>query len=176
MTALEGQCPLLHHHGPPVLPHQAPIVCASLAVKAGPRTGAEGVTLYATEHLGLEKRMGSTEPGRTPTWRFWDRDPLDADASSRPSSTARSLLPLRRGVPKFPRLDASFFEMDRWREKGAGRKSLRLRGRRVRSSRGGNRGIAEVKGQRPSGLLMMRSHRIKAWSVMISSAASCRAS
>nr|WP_314718025.1 amidohydrolase family protein [uncultured Fretibacterium sp.] len=32
----------------------------------------------AAEHLGLEKRMGSIEPGKDADLAVWDGDPLDA--------------------------------------------------------------------------------------------------
>ena len=64
----------------PVIPIEHLIVCASLAVKAGlPYDEAlKAVTLYAAEHLGLEKRLGSVEPGKDADLAVWDGDPLDA--------------------------------------------------------------------------------------------------
>ena len=64
----------------PVIPIEHLIVCAALAVKAGlPYDEAlKGVTLYAAEHLGLEKRLGSIEPGKDADLAVWDGDPLDA--------------------------------------------------------------------------------------------------
>ena len=64
----------------PVVPIEHLIVCASLAVKAGlPYDEAlKAVTLYAAEHLGLEKRLGSIEPGKDADLAVWDGDPLDA--------------------------------------------------------------------------------------------------
>ena len=64
----------------PVIPIEHLIVCASLAVKAGlpPDEALKAVTLYAAEHLGLEKRLGSIEPGKDADLAVWDGDPLDA--------------------------------------------------------------------------------------------------
>ena len=49
-------------------------------MKAGlpPDEALRAVTLYAAEHLGLEKRMGSIEPGKDADLAVWDGDPLDA--------------------------------------------------------------------------------------------------
>ena len=66
----------------PVIPIENAITCAALAVRAGlPEDEAlRGVTLYAAEHLGLEGRMGSIEPGKDADLAVWDAHPLDARA------------------------------------------------------------------------------------------------
>lgn len=66
----------------PVIPIEHAIVSAALAVKAGlpPDEALRGVTLYGAEHLGLEGRMGSIEPGKDADLAVWDGDPLDARA------------------------------------------------------------------------------------------------
>ena len=64
----------------PVIPIEHAIVSAALAVKAGlPSDEAlRGLTCYAAEHLGVEDRMGTIEPGKDADLAVWDGDPLDA--------------------------------------------------------------------------------------------------
>ncbi len=64
----------------PVIPIEHAIVSAALAVKAGlpPEEALRGLTLYAAEHLGVEGRMGTIEPGKDADLAVWDGDPLDA--------------------------------------------------------------------------------------------------
>ena len=64
----------------PVVPIEHAIVAAALAVKAGlPEDEAlRGVTLYGAEHLGLQDRMGTIEPGKDADLAVWDGHPLDA--------------------------------------------------------------------------------------------------
>ena len=64
----------------PVVPIEHLNVCASLAVKAGlpPEEALKAVTLYAAEHLNIQDRVGSLEPGKDADMAVWDGDPLDA--------------------------------------------------------------------------------------------------
>lgn len=64
----------------PVIPIEHAIVSAALAVKAGlpPEEALRGLTLYAAEHLGVEGRMGTIEPGKDADLAVWNDDPLDA--------------------------------------------------------------------------------------------------
>jgi imidazolonepropionase-like amidohydrolase len=64
----------------PVVPIEHLIVCASLAVRAGlPSSEAlKAVTIYAAEHLGIQDRVGSIEPGKDADIAVWDGDPLDS--------------------------------------------------------------------------------------------------
>jgi imidazolonepropionase-like amidohydrolase len=64
----------------PVIPIEHLNVCASLAVKAGlpPDEALKAVTLYAAEHLGIQDRVGSIEPGKDADVVVWDGDPLDS--------------------------------------------------------------------------------------------------
>jgi imidazolonepropionase-like amidohydrolase len=64
----------------PVIPIEHLNVCASLAVKAGlpPEEALKAVTLYAAEHLNIQDRVGSLEPGKDADMAVWDGDPLDA--------------------------------------------------------------------------------------------------
>ena len=64
----------------PVIPIEHAIVSAALAVKADlpPGEALRGVTRYAAEHLGIEERMGTIEPGKDADLAVWDGDPLDA--------------------------------------------------------------------------------------------------
>ena len=64
----------------PVIPISNAVTCVALAVRAGlpPDEALRGVTLYAAEHLGLEGRLGSIEPGKDADLTVWDGDPLDA--------------------------------------------------------------------------------------------------
>ncbi|MDR3331856.1 MAG: amidohydrolase [Synergistaceae bacterium] len=64
----------------PVVPIEHLIVCASLAVRAGlPRDEAlKAVTIYAAEHLKIQDRVGSIEPGKDADIAVWDGDPLDS--------------------------------------------------------------------------------------------------
>ena len=69
----------------PVIPIEHLSVCLSLAVRAGlPREEAlKAVTLYAAEHLGIQDRVGSVEPGKDADLAIWDGDPLDARTAVR---------------------------------------------------------------------------------------------
>ncbi|MDR1508768.1 MAG: amidohydrolase [Synergistaceae bacterium] len=64
----------------PVIPVEHLNVCASLAVKAGlpPEEALKAVTIYAAEHLNIQDRTGSLEPGKDADMAVWDGDPLDA--------------------------------------------------------------------------------------------------
>ncbi|PIE55335.1 MAG: amidohydrolase [Dethiosulfovibrio peptidovorans] len=64
----------------PVIPVQALILCATMAHKAGLRRdqALRAITLSGAEHLGLEGRLGSIEPGKDADLVLWDGDPLDA--------------------------------------------------------------------------------------------------
>ncbi|MDR3353869.1 MAG: amidohydrolase [Synergistaceae bacterium] len=64
----------------PVVPIEHLIVCASLAVRAGltPSEALKAVTIYAAEHLGVQDRVGSIEPGKDADIVVWDGDPLDS--------------------------------------------------------------------------------------------------
>lgn len=64
----------------PVIPIEHLILCASLASRAGlPSDEAlKAVTIYAAEHLGIEDRVGSIEPGKDADIAVWDGDPLDS--------------------------------------------------------------------------------------------------
>lgn len=64
----------------PVIPIEHAIVSAALAVKAGlpPEEALRGLTRYAAEHLGIEDRMGTIEPGKDADLAVWNDDPLDA--------------------------------------------------------------------------------------------------
>jgi imidazolonepropionase-like amidohydrolase len=64
----------------PVIPIEHLSVCASLAVRAGlpPDEALKAVTIYAAEHLGIENRTGSLEPGKDADMAVWDGDPLDS--------------------------------------------------------------------------------------------------
>ncbi|MCR5347566.1 MAG: amidohydrolase [Fretibacterium sp.] len=64
----------------PVIPIEHAVVSAALAVKAGlpPDEALRSLTVYAAEHLGLERRMGTIETGRDADLAVWDGDPLDA--------------------------------------------------------------------------------------------------
>jgi imidazolonepropionase-like amidohydrolase len=64
----------------PVIPIEHLSVCASLAVRAGlpPDEALKAVTIYAAEHLGIEDRVGSLEPGKDADLAVWDGDPLDS--------------------------------------------------------------------------------------------------
>ncbi len=67
----------------PVVPIEHLSVCASLASRAGlpPEEALKAVTIYAAEHIGLEKRIGSLEPGKDADIALWDGDPLDSRSS-----------------------------------------------------------------------------------------------
>ena len=69
----------------PVIPLEHLSVCVALAVKAGlPREAAlRCVTLGAAEHLGIQDRVGTLEPGKDADIVVWDGDPLDARTSVR---------------------------------------------------------------------------------------------
>lgn len=69
----------------PVIPIEHLSVCLSLAVRAGlPREEAlKAVTIYAAEHLGIQDRVGSVEPGKDADLAIWDGDPLDARTAVR---------------------------------------------------------------------------------------------
>ena len=64
----------------PVIPIEHLSVCLSLAVRAGlPREEAlKAVTLYAAEHLGISRRVGTLEEGKDADLAIWDGDPLDS--------------------------------------------------------------------------------------------------
>ncbi|MCR4817614.1 MAG: amidohydrolase [Fretibacterium sp.] len=64
----------------PVIPIEHAIVSAALAVKAGlpPDEALRGLTRYAAEHVGVERRMGTIEPGKDADFAVWNGDPLDA--------------------------------------------------------------------------------------------------
>jgi imidazolonepropionase-like amidohydrolase len=64
----------------PVIPIEHLSVCASLAVRAGlpPEEALKAVTIYAAEHLGIENRVGSLDPGKDADLAVWDGDPLDS--------------------------------------------------------------------------------------------------
>ena len=64
----------------PVVPIEHLIVCAALATRAGlpAEEALKAVTLYAAEHLGIEGRVGSIEPGKDADIAVWDGDPLDS--------------------------------------------------------------------------------------------------
>jgi imidazolonepropionase-like amidohydrolase len=64
----------------PVVPIEHLSVCASLAVRAGlpPDEALKAVTIYAAEHLGIDDRVGSLEPGKDADLAVWDGDPLDS--------------------------------------------------------------------------------------------------
>ncbi len=66
----------------PVIPLYGLILSASLAARAG-LTDAEAlrcVTLSGAEHLGLENRIGSIDPGKDADLVLWNGDPLDTRA------------------------------------------------------------------------------------------------
>jgi imidazolonepropionase-like amidohydrolase len=64
----------------PVVPIEHLSVCASLAVRAGlpPEEALKAVTIYAAEHLDIQDRTGSLEPGKDADIAVWDGDPLDS--------------------------------------------------------------------------------------------------
>jgi imidazolonepropionase-like amidohydrolase len=64
----------------PVVPIEHLNVCASLAVKAGlpPAEAMKAITIYAAEHLNIQDRAGSLEPGKDADMAVWNGDPLDA--------------------------------------------------------------------------------------------------
>lgn len=64
----------------PVIPIEYLVLCASLACRAGlPADEAlKAVTIYAAEHLGIDDRVGSIEPGKDADLAVWDGDPLDS--------------------------------------------------------------------------------------------------
>ncbi|MDR3280268.1 MAG: amidohydrolase [Synergistaceae bacterium] len=64
----------------PVVPIEHLSVCASLAVRAGlpPEEALKAVTIYAAEHLNIQDRVGSIEPGKDADIAVWDGDPLDS--------------------------------------------------------------------------------------------------
>lgn len=64
----------------PVIPIEYLILCASLASRAGlPADEAlKAVTIYAAEHLGIDDRVGSLEPGKDADMAIWDGEPLDS--------------------------------------------------------------------------------------------------
>lgn len=64
----------------PVIPLENLILCASLACRAGlPADEAlKAVTIYAAEHLGINDRVGTIEPGKDADLAVWDGDPLDS--------------------------------------------------------------------------------------------------
>jgi len=64
----------------PVIPLEHLILCASLASRAGLPEGEalKAVTIYAAEHLGIDDRAGSIEPGKDADIAVWDGDPLDS--------------------------------------------------------------------------------------------------
>jgi imidazolonepropionase-like amidohydrolase len=64
----------------PVVPIEHLNVCASLAVRAGlpPREALKAITIYAAEHLKIDDRAGSIEPGKDADLAVWDGDPLDS--------------------------------------------------------------------------------------------------
>jgi imidazolonepropionase-like amidohydrolase len=64
----------------PVVPIEHLSVCASLAVRAGlpPEEALKAVTIYAAEHLNIQDRAGSIEPGKDADIAVWDGDPLDS--------------------------------------------------------------------------------------------------
>jgi imidazolonepropionase-like amidohydrolase len=67
----------------PVVPIEHLNVCASLAARAGlpPEEALKAVTIYAAEHLDIQNRVGSIEPGKDADFAVWDKDPLDSRAS-----------------------------------------------------------------------------------------------
>jgi imidazolonepropionase-like amidohydrolase len=83
----------------PVVPIEHLIVCAALAVRAGlPSSEAlKAVTIYAAEHLGVQDRVGSIEPGKDADMVVWDGDPLD--------SRSRALRTFVNGEQAYPRKD-----------------------------------------------------------------------
>lgn len=64
----------------PVIPIEYLILCASLASRAGlpAEEALKAVTIYAAEHLGIDDRVGSIEPGKDADLAIWDGDPLDS--------------------------------------------------------------------------------------------------
>lgn len=63
----------------PVTPVHSLMTCATMAHKAGlTRDQAlRAITLSAAEHLGLEDRLGSIEPGKDGDLVLWNGDPFD---------------------------------------------------------------------------------------------------
>lgn len=64
----------------PAVPIEYLILCASLAARAGLPTdeALKAVTIYAAEHLGIQDRVGSIEPGKDADFAVWDGEPLDS--------------------------------------------------------------------------------------------------
>ena len=66
----------------PVVPIQYLAASAALTVKGGlsPDKALQCITINAAKILGLEKRLGSTEPGKDADLVIWDGHPLDISA------------------------------------------------------------------------------------------------
>jgi imidazolonepropionase-like amidohydrolase len=64
----------------PVTPVHSLMLCATMAHRAGlsREEALRAVTLSSAEHLGLEARMGSLEPGKDGDIVLWKGDPFDA--------------------------------------------------------------------------------------------------
>ncbi len=64
----------------PVTPVHSLILCATMAHKAGlsREQALRAITLSGAEHLGLENRLGSIEPGKDGDLVLWKGDPFDA--------------------------------------------------------------------------------------------------
>lgn len=63
----------------PVTPVHSLMTCATMAHKAGlsREQALRAITLSAAEHLGLEDRLGSIEPGKDADLVLWNGDPFD---------------------------------------------------------------------------------------------------
>ncbi|MEG3071555.1 MAG: amidohydrolase family protein [Candidatus Syntrophopropionicum ammoniitolerans] len=66
----------------PVVPIQYLAASAALTVKGGlsPDKALQCITINAAKILGLEKRLGSIEPGKDADLVIWDGHPLDISA------------------------------------------------------------------------------------------------